>query len=154
MVIFISHKKEDSVIAGYVCNELRKLNVQAYLDVLEGNLLLEGKKLTDHIKERLNSCTDILVVMSDKTKNSWWVPFEIGMAAQNDFPIVSYLVNKVQLPDYLEYWPVLRKTEDLWKYVETKKQIINESVILNKSLNYSQKYSETEEFYKRLRNRL
>jgi hypothetical protein len=154
MDIFISHKKEDSVIAKYVCDQLAQLKVHAYLDVLEGNLLLQGKELTDHIKERINSCTDILVVMTDKTKDSWWVPFEIGMAAQNDFPIVNYLINNVQLPDYLEYWPTLRKTTDLRKYVAAKVQTLNESTILNKSLNYSQYYSETEQFYKNLRNML
>ncbi|URZ04710.1 toll/interleukin-1 receptor domain-containing protein [Clostridium felsineum] len=151
MTIFISHKREDSTIAGYICNELTKLNVKAYLDVLEGNLLLEGKQLTDHIKERINSCTDILVVMSDRTKDSWWVPFEIGMAAQNDFPIVSYLVNKVELPDYLSYWPTLRKSSDLWKYVRAKEKTFNESTIFNKSFDNAQYYSKTEEFYKKLK---
>ena len=130
------------------------MNVNAYLDVLEGELLLEGEKLTNHIKERLNSCTDLLVVMSDRTKESWWVPFEIGMAAQRDFPIVSYLINNVELPDYLSYWPTLRKTTDLWKYVRAKETTLQESAILKKSLNYSVKRSETDAFYKKLRNML
>lgn len=42
----------------------------------------DGKALTEHIKENLNSCTDVIVVMSELTKKSWWVPFEIGMSAQ------------------------------------------------------------------------
>jgi hypothetical protein len=154
LIIFISHKKEDSIPAGYICNELRKLNVNAYLDIMEGDLLLEGEKLTNHIKEKLNSCTDLLVVMSDKTKESWWVPFEIGMAAQKDFPIVSYLINNVKLPDYLSYWPTLRKTTDLWKYVRAKETTLQESAILKKSLNNSAKRSETDAFYKNLRSML
>jgi hypothetical protein len=50
-----------------------------------------------------------------------WVPFEIGMDTQLDFPIVNYVPNflgdeKVNLPDYLSYWPKLTKSEDLRKY--------------------------------------
>lgn len=151
MIIFISHKKEDSEYAQLICNELKSLGVRAYLDVLEGELLLEGEKLTKHIRSKLNSCTDLLAVMSDKTKDSWWVPFEIGMAAQQDFPIVSYLINNIDLPDYLSYWPKLREITDLSKYVNAKNSIVIENIMLNKSFDFSTRTSETNEFYERLK---
>ena len=156
MTVFISHKKEDSIIAGYICNELRKLGVNSYLDILEGDLLLHGEKLTNHIKQRLNNCTDLLAVMSDKTQESWWVPVEIGMAAQRDFPIVSYLVNKVQLPEYLSYWPTLRQTTDLHKYVKAKEKALLETATIQKSYNMYgvPAPSSTETFYKNLRSML
>lgn len=150
MKVFISHKQEDEIPAKNICQELSKLGVEAYLDLLEGDLLLNGEELTNHIKKRLNSCTDILVVMSEKTKESWWVPFEIGMASQKDFPIVSYLINDVELPDYLEYWPTLRRISDLDKYIKAKEMVLNESYTFNKSL-FSNNYSETKEFYKKLK---
>lgn len=153
MTIFISHKQEDEAPAKYICNELNKLGVKAYLDLLEGELLLRGEDLTNHIKNRLNNCTDILVVMSEKTKNSWWVPFEIGMAAQKDFPIVSYLINNVELPDYLSYWPKLRKTSDLHIYINAKNEILNESYSINKNFGVTN-YSETKAFYQRLKEKL
>ena len=43
------------------------------------------KSFTDHIRENLNTCTDIIVVMSEATKESWWVPFEIGMATEKRY---------------------------------------------------------------------
>lgn len=150
MKVFISHKQEDEIPAKHICKELSNLNVEAYLDLLEGDLLLDGEGLTNHIKNRLNSCTDILVVMSKKTKESWWVPFEIGMASQKDFPIVSYLIDNVKLPDYLEYWPMLRKTNDLSKYIQAKEIVLNESYTGNKEL-FNADYSETKEFYKKLK---
>lgn len=150
MKVFISHKQEDEIPAKYICEELSKLEVEAYLDLLEGDLLLDGEELTNHIKNRLDSCTDILVVMSEKTKESWWVPFEIGMASQKDFPIVSYLINDVELPDYLGYWPTLRKTSDLSKYIKVKETVLNESYSGNKGL-FNADYSETKEFYKKLK---
>ncbi len=150
MKVFISHKQEDEIPAKYICQELSKLDVEAYLDLLEGDLLLNGEELTNHIKNRLNSCTDILVVMSEKTKESWWVPFEIGMASQKDFPIVSYLIDNAELPDYLEYWPTLRKTSDLYKYIKAKDMVLNESYSNNKGL-FNGDYSETKEFYRKLK---
>lgn len=156
MDIFISHKQEDACIAEHVCNTLNSLGVNAYLDLLEGDLLLEGEALTNHIKSKLNECTDILVVMSKHTQESWWVPFEIGMAAQRDFPIVSYLINDVELPDYLNYWPILRKTSDLLKYIDAKKKIIAEDYNIIKSFNsnHSSTKSSTKRFYEELKNKL
>lgn len=154
--IFISHKKEDSEKAESIRNSLNESGVNAYLDLLEGNILLEGEQLTNHIKRRLNDCTDLLVVMSDKTQESWWVPFEIGMASQKDFPIVSYLLNNVKLPDYLNYWPTLENGADLLNYSEA---IKNRDVLINESTKgfnngYFSKNASTKDFYKDLKNRL
>ncbi|HFE9702713.1 TPA: TIR domain-containing protein [Clostridium perfringens] len=153
--IFISHKKEDSGPAEYVCSFLKKLGVNAYLDLLEGDLLLKGEALTNHIKKRLNSCTDLLVIMSDNTEKSWWVPFEIGMASQNDFPIVTYLINNVPLPDYLTYWPTLKKSSDLVKYINVKKSILTENYKPYKQFNAKNtNISETKQFYDKLKKEL
>lgn len=158
MKVFISHKKEDSQVAIFIQNVLRSLNVDAYLDVLEDDLLLKGEDLTDHIKNRLSECTDLLVVLSINTKESWWVPFEIGMAAQLDFPIVNYIPNflsdkKVQLPEYLSYWPKLTKSDDLRKYVETRNNVNQQIALENSSGIYGflNKQSSTERFYKELK---
>ncbi|WP_252218887.1 MULTISPECIES: toll/interleukin-1 receptor domain-containing protein [unclassified Clostridium] len=155
MTIFISHKNEDSNIASIICNKLNDLGVCAYLDLLEGDLTFDGEKLTNHIKGRLNSCTDLLVVMSKETQKSWWVPFEIGMASQLDFPIVSYLTDKVSLPEYLSYWPALKELADLPKYISAKNSILNENTTYKKSYNsekYTSKHSQTDAFYKKLKN--
>lgn len=152
--VFISHKQEDSIPAGMVCRNLKELGINAYLDLLDDEICVKGKDLTEHIKKRLNDCSDILVIMSDKTEESWWVPFEIGMAAQKDFPIVSYLVNNVRLPDYLEYWPTLKKSSDLVKYVEAKKIILSENTIGDKGYFNKVSKSETQQFYDRLKNML
>lgn len=60
--------------------------------------------------------------MSEETKESWWVPFEIGMSAQVDMPTVSYLESDVTLPSYLSYWPRLRTPSDVDKYVATRRR--------------------------------
>lgn len=135
--------------------------MDAYLDVLDNNLFLKGEDLTRHIKNSLTNCTDILVILTVNTQESWWVPFEIGMAAQLDFPIVNYIPNflserKVELPDYLNYWPKLTKSDDLRKYISAK-NIANQQIIIEKSLGkhvFASAHSSTDRFYKELKNLL
>lgn len=88
--VFISHKKEDSFVASRIAHELDVLNIPYYLDVLDSSVTKSGKELTDHIKRNLNNCTDIIVIMSDATQYSQWVPFEVGMSAQNDMPTATF----------------------------------------------------------------
>lgn len=129
MKVFISHKNEDSALALAIQSAFSKNGVTSYLDVLDSSITSGGKELTDHIKNNLNLCSDIIVVMSDSTKYSWWVPFEIGMSAQVDMPTASYLKSDVILPSYLSYWPRLRTPSDVDKYVAVRKrtmQTINE----------------------------
>lgn len=117
MKVFISHKKEDSALALVIQRTFLMNGITSYLDVLDNSIIGGGKGLTDHIKDNLNACTDIIVVMSDATKNSWWVPFEIGMSAQVDMPTATFLKSEVELPSYLSYWPRLKTVNDINKYI-------------------------------------
>ena len=156
MKVFISHKDSDRTTALEVLNVLTSNRVEAYLDVLDNSVVQKGELLTKHIKSKLNECTDILVVMSEKTKSSWWVPFEIGMAAQKDLPTVSYLQSGVALPEYLSYWPRLKSNSDIVKYINTrlrvKRQIMAER--LDQSTIYASRLSETQRFYDELKRQL
>lgn len=67
-LIFISHKNEDAALA--IQSTFSKNGVTSYLDVLDSSITSGGKELTDHIKNNLNLCSDIIVVMSDSTKYS------------------------------------------------------------------------------------
>lgn len=156
--IFISHKQEDHHEALQIERTLKTHGVNTYLDVLDQSLSGDGEKLTRHIKSKLRECTDLIVVLSHKTKSSWWVPFEIGMASEQDMPIANFLLSNEKLPDYLEYWPRLKNYSDLAKYVITRKKI-GEKIFRKKSLNESKGYfsndaSETNQFYAELKKQL
>ena len=153
---FISHKNLDQEIALRIQTVLKNKQVDAYLDLLDDAITGKGEALTMHIKQKLNECTDILVVMSENTKSSWWVPFEIGMAAQKDLPTVNYLQAGVMLPDYLSYWPRLKNDSDLVKYVDArnivKRKILQER--MDRGSVYASAASETERFYNELKMQL
>lgn len=152
MKVFISHKSEDSSLAVALKNAFARNGVISYLDVLDTSISVGGKTLTDHIKESLNTCTDIIVIMTENTKNSWWVPFEIGMSAQIDMPTASFLRADVVLPSYLSYWPRLKTADDVSKYVMVRNQIGEQ--IQKQYANYelsSRHAIETREFYAALK---
>ena len=159
MKIFISHKKEDEATALAVQITLANVGVDAYLDVLDNTIADDGEKLTKHIREKLRECTDVIVVLSDKTKKSWWVPFEIGMATEKDMPIANYLVSYEVLPEYLEYWPRLKNQKDVQKYVAVRNKVANQ-ILLEKSFNNGHYQrgvggsSETQRFYAELKQNL
>ena len=93
--------------------------------------------------------------MSGSTKSSWWVPFEIGIAANQDLPTVTYLQDYITLPEYLDYWPRLKNLSDISKYVAARKNRLQEQNVrknLDSSVEmFSYKPSTTEEFYKNLK---
>lgn len=155
MKIFISHKQEDASIALLIENEFKAQQVDTYLDVLDSSISGGGKTLTEHIKSKLNSCTDIIVVMSESTKLSWWVPFEIGMSAQVDMPTSTFLKTDITLPSYLSYWPRLRTTSEIKKYVDVRRRVEKKMKPLYENFSFaSRRKAETPEFYAELKREL
>ena len=121
MKFFISHKKEDEFSAMSISHTLKTMGIPFYLDLLDNTTINDGKALTDHIRRKLNDCTDIFVVMSSKTSASQWVPFEVGMATQKGLPLATFLQESVRLPDFLDYWPRLKNTQDIITYVSERR---------------------------------
>ena len=155
MKVFISHKQEDAFTANQIANELNSIHIDYYLDVLDPSVTKSGKMLTEHIRKNINTCTDIIVVMSDITRYSQWVPFEVGMAAQIDLPTATFLKDSVLLPDFLQYWPRLKKPADIRKYVSVRKSVDQEyrryqSIFENSTY----QKSKTERFYELLKQQL
>lgn len=65
-------------------------------------------------------------MVTEITRYSQWVPFEVGMAAQIDMPTATFLKDCVSLPDFLQYWPRLKKPADIQKYVSTRNDVDQE----------------------------
>lgn len=148
MKIFISHKQEDSEVAKQLNNAFKTYEVDTYLDLIDENISKDGKELTKHIKQSLNSCTDIIVVISEKTRLSQWVPFEVGMSSQKDMPTVTFMIDDVDLPEFLDYWPRLRHFSDVKKYIEAKRIVsLNESHDRGSDIFNYNRMSSTNDFY-------
>ena len=124
MSIFISHTTSDDLIAKKIFLRLTKIyHIKCYIDDIDKEL--ENKRgkssLTPLLVNRLRKCDTLLAVVTENTKGSWWVPFEIGTAREMprvissftnlpDYPTYS---KKQGLPEYFLEWPRLRTDEDL-----------------------------------------
>ena len=82
---------------------------------------LENLDIVDSIEKALKCSTHILVLVSDQTKESWWVPYEVGYSKKGKKKIASaLLVGYVDdFPDYLKIEETIKSQ---MKIVVMKKQ--------------------------------
>ena len=120
MPVFISHRTVDDEIARQVRNRLsHNYGILCYLDDLdkETGPAKQSNQITALIVRRLTTCTNLLAIVTRNTRESWWVPFEVGVARQAPRIITSY-TNLAQgdLPEFLTEWPVLRGERAIDKF--------------------------------------
>lgn len=116
MKVFVSHKKEDSEAATRVAARLRLNNAEVYLDVIDTSKP-RGEDLTDYLRDKLAQCTHLMAVVSEVTKTSWWVPWEIGVATERRYPLATFGAGRCELPEYLRKWPYLLTEADIDTFV-------------------------------------
>ena len=115
MSVFVSYSRPDEAQAKQVYKYLVDHGVTAYLDIMDPSFATDT--VTAHLLERLRATSHLMAVVSDTTRYSWWVPFEIGVATDRDNRIATYTLSTVQLPHYLQIWPILRSNVDLARFV-------------------------------------
>ena len=121
--VFISHKKEDeeaAIVIGSYLTDVVGVNI--YLDtqdcVLKEAVNQENdQRIVESIKVGLECCTHLLCLISDATRLSWWVPYEIGYADKQNADIsVLKLKNVEDIPSYIKTKRVLLNTDDFLRY--------------------------------------
>lgn len=156
--IFISHQQQDSQSALTVKVYLKQRHsIDCYLDVIDP-FIKRGEEIAEHVRGELAKCTHLLAIVSDATKGSWWVPWEIGVATEKDYPLATYGTN-VSLPEYLLKWPYLKTFADLDRYaevvLETARAVPSfEHGVFDSITASTNRGSVTKQFYKTLRSKL
>ena len=152
MKVFISHQQKDSEYATAIAFRLRSAHsIDSYLDVIDPKLTQAGEDLGDHLRHEMAQCTQLLAVVSIKTKESWWVPWEIGIATEKDYPLATYCGDGTMVPEYLKKWPYLRTPSDVDEYARASKlaaQHFSRKSYLGED---SARHSSSAEFYRTLR---
>lgn len=118
--IFISHKHEDEVaakkIADYIMN-IAKIDV--YLDKNDSGLqhaveIGNDKGIVSAIEKGITVSSHLLCLVSEHTKNSWWVPYEIGYAKKASKNINSLILkNNKEIPSFLTIENIIYGTKSL-----------------------------------------
>ena len=124
--VFISHKKEDEVAAIAIGNYLiNTVGINIYLDTQDCTLKEtvsseNDQRIVKSIQKGLTCSSHLLCLVSDKTKLSWWVPYEIGIMDNKGLSITSLKLRGIdELPSFLKINKVLYTCEDFANYVHT-----------------------------------
>lgn len=121
--VFLSHKKEDKKAAIAIGQYLTDVvGVNIYLDINDAELQeatreANDKKIVESIKKGLNASTHLLCLISESTKLSWWVPYEIGLADAKEKDIASMKLKGIEdVPSYLKIHKTLYNVEEFLRY--------------------------------------
>jgi len=142
--IFISHKREDKKEASDLAKYIEEAGIDVFFDANDENLnnpevLKNPALVTNAINDALSKSTHMIAVISNKTKESWWVPYEIGFATKNNSGSNSIRALFIkgfaqQTPEYLEIVRKIKSTTELdafLKSVSDTPRLLNESTIKN-----------------------
>lgn len=120
--VFLSHQSADAALAGRIAVRLKNVHgIESYLDVIDPYIGGSGDDLASHIQAEMDKCTQLLAVVSDTTRHSQWVPWEIGVATEKDFPLATFSTGTSLPPEFLRKWPYLRNDADLDAYARRSK---------------------------------
>lgn len=119
--VFISHQRADSVLATAVAVRLRTQHgIDSYCDVID-TTRTRGEDLADHIRAHMNTCSQLLAVVSPATATSQWVPWEVGVATEKDYPLATFAGESALPPEFLRKWPYMRTWTELDDYARISK---------------------------------
>jgi len=156
--VFLSHKREDKNACKEIAKYIKNARIDYYLDEEDDKLqhassIGDPIKITESIKDGIKKSTHMMVVVSDQTYKSLWVPFEVGYghASILDQEKLKNLNNRIKLsvltlkdiaektlPDYLQVGYLIRGTKSLNEYISKitdriEKSLIDESRIFSNS---------------------
>lgn len=91
--IFLSHSHHDNDIVGSVISFLLNNGIYIYVDWLDPTMpQTTSGETASKIKDKINQCERFIVLLTENSKESKWVPWELGYAdAQKDNDKISIL---------------------------------------------------------------
>lgn len=122
--IFISHQFADLPLARRVGEILKDLELDIWLDendIATQQAATSGdeRKLAEAIEMGLSNCTHLLALISDATRNSWWVPYEIGSVRGRSKPLAFFVHKDVRnLPEYLVFGQKILDQYDFYAWAK------------------------------------
>jgi hypothetical protein len=153
--VFLSHKREDKNECRKIAEYLKEAEIDYYLDELDKDLQQAAAQgnpefITESIKKGIRESTHMLVVVSEKTYKSQWVPFEIGYGhsaildkgldegiKENRIKLSVLTLKDISeksLPDYLKVAYIIRGTKSLNEYISNITNKLEKSLIIENRL--------------------
>jgi hypothetical protein len=121
--VFLSHRLADIDTARSVaafltntvdCNVYSSENDASLKDALS---VADHERVVQSIDKAIDLSTHLIGIISNRTKGSWWVPYEIGGSRRAQLSIALLMLEEVsELPSYLRIARLLRDSDDLTKW--------------------------------------
>jgi transposase-like protein len=126
--IFISYQRDDEAYAKRISEYIISKGISVYFDLKDISLKFynqnnKPKQVTSSIKKGIEDSDYMIVIVSPKTMNSAWVPFEIGYAYENmeEDKMVCLKhkgIKSENLPPYLQTKQLLEGFSELSSYLK------------------------------------
>ncbi|WP_273854128.1 toll/interleukin-1 receptor domain-containing protein [Guptibacillus spartinae] len=126
--IFISYKRENRAEALNIGEYIMENNIDIYLDVFDDKLQVAANDdnhelITSCLEKGLSKSTHLLSIISEKTRDSWWVPYEIGYSKckkskTNVATILLKDFNDQDIPSYLRVARIIYGKYDFHRYLQ------------------------------------
>lgn len=132
--VFISHQKKDSDVAKTVAEYLLDAGIDIYFDQLDKSIdRSDPQFVVTAIRRGIENSSHMLVIFSQNTFGSMWVPWEIGYAYNSPVNLnVLRLkgVTKEQLPDYLKVVKMVMSIYQLNDLISTVRGISRDNLLM------------------------
>lgn len=121
--IFVSHISKDKAAAQHIANFITESGFNVYLDINDPELqravdIDNAEYITMCIEKGITKSSHILCLLSENTKTSWWVPYEVGFGKKGGKEIATLaLKNTTDIPSYLKITENLQGIVSLHKYL-------------------------------------
>lgn len=130
--VFLSHKGEDKPAVREIGEYLKSAGINIYLDIDDQGLQQaviqkNDVAITKSIELGITNSTHLLAVVSEKTKMSWWVSYEVGFGKRNGNGLATLKLKDVSdLPSFLMITVVIEGITGLNGYLKSLSSLIQE----------------------------
>ncbi|TVY07344.1 toll/interleukin-1 receptor domain-containing protein [Paenibacillus cremeus] len=105
--IFLSHISVDKDAAIKIGDYIMNAGYNVYLDIYDEELQRavernDAARITSSIEKGISNSSHVMCIVSEKTKFSWWVPYEVGYGKKADKHLSTLSLKDVTyLPSFL-----------------------------------------------------
>lgn len=118
--VFLSYQHVDQSTALGLATDLDRQGRRVFIDVHDDTLVPGQHDLDDALVTAISKSDTMIIIVSDETQVSWWVPWEIGVSTPFRKPKAMYKPQARQpLPTYLEKLRRLRNSTEANSWVLT-----------------------------------
>ena len=116
--VFLSYRHTNKATAWDLAYDLDRRGRRVFIDVHDNTLAPGQEDLDDALMTAIDNARTMIIVVSDETQGSWWVPWEIGVSTPSGKPRAMYKPQPSgSFPAYLEKLQRLRNSAEANSWV-------------------------------------